>query len=81
MALITRTGKVLLNPAEQRDLYKHEVFTGFNFRNDGSVVKDKKGKPAKLTNEQIIWRKGWLARDKYEQKIYMSKHGKKARSY
>ena len=75
MSYITRTGAVLLNPAEKSRKYAIEIKHKKALTNDGKRKLDlKTGRTIKLTNEQLAYRSGYLTAMSDSQKAYKSKH-------
>lgn len=74
MSYITRTGQVLLNPAEKGRKYAFEMKTKQAVTNDFRRKKDDSGRNLKLTKEQLAYRAGYLDAHKDSNKAYKAKH-------
>lgn len=74
MSYITRTGAVLLNPAEKSRKYSIELKHKKALTNDGKRKMDKNGKQIKLTKEQLAFRAGFLTAMSDSQKAFKSNH-------
>lgn len=74
MSYITRTGAVLLNPAEKSRKYAIEMKHKKCLTNDGKRKFGKNGKQIKLTDTQLAFRAGYLSAMSDSQKAFKSKH-------
>ena len=73
MAVVTRSGSVLLNPSERAFKFSLEMKHGRALTNDGHR-KTKNGKPVRLTKSQMAYRAGYLQHQKDSNNAFMSKH-------
>lgn len=75
MSFVTKTGFVLLNPAEKGLKYTIELRHKKAITNDGQRKIDKNtGKQIKLTKEQLAYRSGYLSSCHDSQKAFRAKH-------
>lgn len=73
MAVVTRSGSVLLNPSERAFKFSLEMKHGRALTNDGHR-KTKNGEPVRLTKEQMAYRAGYLQHQKDGNNVFKAKH-------
>lgn len=75
MAFVTKTGSVLLNPAEKSRKYSVEMKSGKAYTNNATrKIDSKTGKQIVLTREQLAYRAGYLNACSDSQKAFKAKH-------
>ena len=73
--VMSKTGKkiTLLNPSEKKEKYEIEKKYGYAKTNDMQTKRDKNGKGVALTQEQKIWRSGYISACIDNQKAFFSR--------